>query len=157
MASTERPLVSVSQRGLGARGGDADRTVISLRGDHDIANAAELIVALARAIAVDDADLVIDLSGVEFMSAATIGTIVRTREFLRSRSRMLTLRSPSRSAGRVIDICDLAELVEPHPTDAGPVVSVAAALGTWVPVPPVERVARLEPVHAGAGNHPARA
>ena len=150
MASTESPFVSVSQRGLGGMGGDADRTVISLRGEHDMATTAEVIAALARAIAVDDADLVIDLSGVEFMGAATIGIIVRTRDFLRSRSRVLTLRSPDRLARRVIDICGLAELVDPRPANAVPLVGVATALRSWVPVPPVERVARPVPVHGDA-------
>ena len=37
----------------------------------------ELSQTVARAIALDDDDLVIDLSGVEFMGAATIGVLVR--------------------------------------------------------------------------------
>jgi anti-anti-sigma regulatory factor len=42
----------------------------------------ELSEAIARAIALDDDDLVIDLSGVEFMGAATIGVLVRASEVL---------------------------------------------------------------------------
>ena len=41
----------------------------------------------------DDADLVIDLSEVEFMSAATVGIIVRAGALLRALSRSLTLAS----------------------------------------------------------------
>jgi hypothetical protein len=46
-----------------------------------------------RAMARDAADLVVDLSGAQFMGAATAGAIVRTRNSLRLRSRSLVLRS----------------------------------------------------------------
>ena len=39
---------------------------------------------LAAAIARDGTEVVIDLSGVEFMDAATVGVIVRAREFLQA-------------------------------------------------------------------------
>lgn len=140
----------VSHRGQGELvGRGADHTVVRLRGEHDSSTTVEVTVALARVIALDDADVVIDLSGVEFMGAETIGIIVRTRDFLRSRSRSLVLRSPSRSARRVIDLCDLAELIDPHPTDADPAREAAGALGSWVAVPTTDRVA--PPVPAGVG------
>ena len=73
---------------------------------------------MARAIALDDADLVLDLSGVEFMDAATVRLIIRAREFLRLRSRSLTLRSPSTHARRVLDLCGLDDHLDRHPVDA---------------------------------------
>ena len=79
----------------------------------------------------DDADVVVDLSGVEFMDASTVGTIVRTRNLLGSRSRSLTLRSPSSCARRVLHACHLAALVEPDGFDE----RSAVALATWVAVP----------------------
>ena len=90
----------------------ADRTVVSLYGEHDIATLAELSEALARGIALDDAEVVVDLSGVEFMAAATASVIVRARDFLRARSRELTVRSPSRCARRLLDVCGLTGLIE---------------------------------------------
>ena len=76
MALAESPPVSVPHQGQGELvGRDADRTVVWLRGEHDLSTTAEVTVALARAIALDDADLVIDLSGVEFMGAETIGVM----------------------------------------------------------------------------------
>jgi anti-anti-sigma factor len=81
------------------------RHVVSLCGEHDRSTVAALSEVLARAIAADHADLVLDLSGVEFMDAATVGVIVRAREFLGVRSRCLTLQSPSRCASRVLKLC----------------------------------------------------
>lgn len=160
MAPTESPLVSVSHRGQGELvGRDADRTVVWLRGEHDISTTAGVTLALARAVALDAADVVIDLSRVEFMGAETIGIIVRARDFLRSRSRLLMLRSPSRSARRVIDLCDLAELIDLHPTDASPAQEAACALGSWVAVPVADRIARPVPAVVGINVEidPARA
>jgi anti-anti-sigma regulatory factor len=73
---------------------------------------------LARAIALDSAGLVLDLSEVEFMGASTLGTIVRAREFLRQRSASLSLRSPSTFVRRVIDACNLNDLLVPGPRPA---------------------------------------
>jgi anti-anti-sigma factor len=92
---------------------EANRTVVSLCGEHDIATLAELSEAMARGIALDHADVVVDLSGVEFMGAATVTVIVRARDFLRTHSRGLTVRSPSRCAQRLLDVCGLSGLVEP--------------------------------------------
>jgi anti-anti-sigma factor len=89
------------------------RAVVALYGEHDIATLAELSRAIAGAIALDDADVVVDLSGVEFMGAATATVIERARDFLRARSRELTVRAPSRCARRLLDLCGLTGLVEP--------------------------------------------
>ena len=97
---------------------DADRTVVWLRGEHDICTVAALSQILARAIALDDGDLVVDLSGVQFMDAATVGVILRARDFLRLQSRSVALRSPSPCAARVLDLCELGDLLEPGPEHA---------------------------------------
>jgi anti-anti-sigma factor len=90
----------------------ADRIVVSLYGEHDIATLAELSEAMARGIALDDAQIVVDLSGVEFMAAATASVIVGARDFLQAHSRELTVRSPSRCAQRLLDVCGLTGLIE---------------------------------------------
>lgn len=131
--------VTVCRRGpLSHAGRDADRTVVSLRGEHDLATVAALSESLTRAMAFDDSDLVVDLSGVQFMGAATVGVIIHARQFLRARSRSLVLRSPSRCAWRVLDVCGLGELVDQRPLDAGTSCG-ASALGTWVEVPATDR------------------
>ena len=99
-------------------GSEAGSTLVLLRGEHDVSNADALSDAIARAIACDDADLVVDLSKVEFMGAATIGVFVHASELLRLRARSLTLRSPSTQARRVLDVCDLDDHLDRHPVGA---------------------------------------
>jgi anti-anti-sigma factor len=96
------------------------RTVVWLSGEHDLSTVDAFSQTLARVFALDDADAVLDLSGVQFMGAATIDVIVRAKDVLDLRSRVLTLRSPSVSAQRVVDLCGLADLVEASSTDAQP-------------------------------------
>ena len=88
----------------------SDHTVVWMRGEHDASTVATLWETIGHAIALDDADLVIDLSGIEFMGSATVGVIIRARESLRPRS--LTLRFPSRCAQRVLDLYGLADLLD---------------------------------------------
>lgn len=140
MTRTESPPISVSRRG--ATGGDAEHTVVWVRGDHDIATRVALVVALARAGQLEHADLLVDLSGVTFMDASTIGAIVGSRNRLLSRSQSVALRAPSPSARRVLELCDLAHLVHPAAVDVIHPLGVAAALGTWVDVPSIRPNAR---------------
>jgi anti-anti-sigma factor len=113
MALAESSSVIVSRRGLMALAvPDAGRRVVWVRGEHDVSTVTALSETLARAISLDDADLVVDLRGVQFMDAATVGVMVRARELLRLRSRCLVLRSPSRCARRVFGLCGLADLLD---------------------------------------------
>jgi anti-sigma B factor antagonist len=98
------------------------QTVVWLSGEHDLSTVDALSETLARTFALDDADVVLDLSGVQFIGAATIEVIVRANDVLDLRSRALTLRSPSESAQRVVDLCGLADLVEASSADAQPLV-----------------------------------
>ena len=91
---------------------DCDCTVVWLRGEHDASTVSALWETIDQAIALDDSDVVVDLSGVEFMGSATVGVIIRARESLRPRARALTLRSPSRCAQRLLDLYGLAELID---------------------------------------------
>lgn len=135
--------VTVSRRHVTAFAGrNPDRTVVWLRGEHDVSTVAALSETLARAIALDDADVVVDLSEVQFMGAATVAVIIRAREFLRLRSRSLVLRSPSECARRILDVCGHSDLLDPRVADATPLTGPAGALGTWVVVPATERIDR---------------
>lgn len=102
------------------------RTVICLCGEHDISTVDALSEVVEQAMSLDDADVELDLSDVQYMSAATIGVIVRTREWLQVRSRSLVLRSPSRIARRLCDLCGLDYLGGPGPVDAAAGATVAA-------------------------------
>ena len=95
---------------------DGDRTVVWLEGDHDIATVFALADALERAMSTNAADVIVDLSGVTFIGAASVGVLLRGLDNLRRQSRNLTLRAPSRCARRVIDVFGLSSLVEAGPT-----------------------------------------
>lgn len=111
-----------------------DCMVVWLSGEHDSSTAAVLSAALQESARVPDSDVVVDLSGVEFMGAATIGVFVHSAGNLRARSREFTLRHPSRSALRIVELCGLAGLLERVP-DVARATGPVGALGTWVAVP----------------------
>ena len=103
---------------LPGAGLEAAPTVVWLRGEHDISTDGALWRNLARAIALNDAALILDLSQVEFMGASTLGVIVAVRELLGSRSRSLSVRSPSAFVRRTIGICGWDDLVGPSLEDS---------------------------------------
>jgi anti-sigma B factor antagonist len=92
--------------------------VIRICGDQDLSNVSVLSVALARATDLGGAAVVVDLSGVTFMDASTLGAIVRARHVLESRSRSLIMRCPSPSARRLLDLCGIRDLADPERTTA---------------------------------------
>lgn len=141
MAQIESSYVTVTGVGvLGFVDREADRTVVWLRGEYDLASVPALAELLARAIAIDDGDLVLDLRGVQFMDASTIGVLVRVDQFLGCRSRSLRLRSPSRIALRLLEVCKLTGLLETRSAEVASLTATAGALGSWVAVPATERV-----------------
>lgn len=89
------------------------RTVVWLAGEQDIATVSVLADTLANVTSADNADLIVDLSSVTFMSTATIDALIRAQNLLLGLSRNLTLRSPSKCARRLLDVCGLTCLVEP--------------------------------------------
>jgi anti-anti-sigma regulatory factor len=115
-------------------------TVIGLRSGLD---AIALTGTIVEAIADDDADLALDLTEVQYMSAATVEVILRARDFLRLRSRSLTLRFPARGATRILEMCALSGLLDPLPADPGGSSPDAREATMPVGGPPPERTARL--------------
>jgi anti-anti-sigma factor len=133
MPPNELPPMSVFPRGDVLIGSDPLRNVVWVRGEHDLATRVHLSVVIAKAARLDAADVVVDLSGVTFMDASTIGALVGARNGLAARSRSLSVRAPSLRARRVLDLCGLAYLID---ESQSPVLRlVAPALGSWVDVP----------------------
>jgi anti-anti-sigma factor len=93
---------------------DADTTVVSLCGEHDLATAHSISAAIATAACVDDTDLVLDLSEVQFMDSTTIVAILRGKLLLETRGGTMRVRNPSRPARYVLALCDLGYIVEPR-------------------------------------------
>jgi anti-anti-sigma factor len=152
-AGPDRPLLAGAALAAGP-------TVVWLRGEHDILSDGALCRDLARAIALNDAALILDLSQVEFMGASTFGVIVAARKLLQGRSRSLTVRSPPAFVKRALGICGLDDLVGPGLQDdvaPTPLVSRAAVpavgqddLDLDLSTPAPERVL----VHAGPAVAP---
>jgi anti-sigma B factor antagonist len=140
MALAESSSVTSSRGPVVFPVSDADRTVVWLRGEHDVSTVTALSETMARAIALDDGDLVIDLSGVQFMDAATVGVIIRARDFLELQSRSLALRTPSSCATRILDLCELTDLLEPHLVDVTRSTAPAGAPGRRHAMPALDRV-----------------
>lgn len=130
---------------LSRAGPGATFSVVWLGGEHDIATKDLLAATIAEAIALDEPAVVIDLSGLHFISAATIGVIVHGKKELARRGRSLVLRAPPPFVRRVFDACGLSALLVSDPgPDAFEAVEGAAALGSWVDVPATARGDRHE-------------
>ncbi len=85
---------------------------VALRGEYDAANAHTLWNQLAFVIAVDHADLLVDVSEVTFLDASTITVFIRAQAKLNRCGRRFSLCSLSIPAERVISICRLESLVD---------------------------------------------
>lgn len=88
-----------------------ESTVVWVRGDHDESTSVALAAVIARASDLDDADVLVDLSGVTFMDASIVGTLIRARNQLRARGLSLYVRAPSFTARRLLDMCGLTDLL----------------------------------------------
>lgn len=133
MTLDESPTATGSSRGVSFAATDANGLAVHLQGEQDAASLDELGEVLARAIALDDRSVIVDLSRVQFLSMATVGVIVRARNFLESRGRSLQIRSPSECARRTLVVCGASELLDAEPSDH-PTTDEAPALASWVPV-----------------------
>ena len=143
--NSEHSPVRVSLKGSGGFAGQSSEpTVVWLTGEHDVSNASQVSRVIAETIALDDEDVIVDLGGVSFIGGATIAILARADTFLQARSRALILRSPSRSAVRLLGICGLAHLISPAPLDSVVLSAGSEALRTWVNVPIEERIRRPE-------------
>ena len=89
-------------------------TVVALRGEADRATLHVVRDALAEVIADREGDVVVDLAQTEFMDTAALRAVLAAREVLEGTGRQLTLRSPSRSAGRLLAVLGLGHLASPH-------------------------------------------
>ena len=91
-----------------------DTIVVQLRGDHDWSTVPALAAMLASAVAGEDTNLVVDLSEVHFMNAATIRVLSASADFMKAQRRTFALRSPSRGAQRILELCGAGGLCEPE-------------------------------------------
>lgn len=95
MARSESPGTSVSRRGSSS--GDANCTVVWVRGDHDIVTKGSLAASVIRAAQLKDVDLLVDLSGVTVMDASSVAALIGSQPaaLARTGARVSDTLSPS--------------------------------------------------------------
>ena len=93
-----------------------DTIVVHLRGDHDWSTVPALAAMLASAVAGEDNNLVVDLSEVQFINAATVRVLSASADFMNAQRRTFALRAPSRGAQRILELCGASGLCEPEGT-----------------------------------------
>lgn len=94
-------------------------TVIALRGEADIATLPQVMAALDLVIDDREGDVIVDMAENEFIDTATLRAVLRAKEVLDGRGRRLTFRSPSRTASRLLAICEVSHLVGDEPRARG--------------------------------------
>src|SRR5579872_5274904 len=122
------PIVSCQ---LSRGGAESEPTVVWLRGEHDLSTTTVLSLAIAQAVAHDHRAVIIDLRDVRR---------IRAREYLRVRSRSLTLRGASPRVRLALETWGLVELLDPDSAEEADTLRSASALASWVAVPPARRV-----------------
>lgn len=108
----EPPAVSVTRRDHLRPGDDDLSAVVWLRGEHDTATRQPIAVMIAEAAALDDTDIVVDLSGVTYMDMSTIGALVVAQNGLRTRARSLSVRGANPRSRRLLEISGMAHLID---------------------------------------------
>ena len=89
---------------------------VAVRGQVDMASAAELQAALDAAIADGAGVFVVDLTEVSFLDSSGINVLLRTRALLGRAERELVLICPPGSVLRVLEIVHLVPLIPTFPT-----------------------------------------
>jgi anti-anti-sigma factor len=84
---------------------------VAVRGEVEIATAAELTAALDEAIRRTSGPFVVDLSTVGFLDSSGINCLMRARALLGRDDRTLELICPPGSTRRVLDLVGMDELV----------------------------------------------
>jgi anti-anti-sigma factor len=97
-------VVSVSVEGTAS--------VVTLRGQGDLATLPVLVKVLARVIAEDDGAVIVDLAEADFFDTASARVVGRAAQYLDTRGRPLTIRAASRQAAMVLAAFRLSHLLE---------------------------------------------
>jgi anti-sigma B factor antagonist len=98
------------------------QVIVALRGVLDVADAASVAVALTAAAA-RHRDIIIDLSGLEFIDSSGVAALVRGRRQARHAGGELLLAAPQQQVLRVLTLTRLIDVFTVH-------ASVAEAAGS---------------------------
>ncbi len=86
-------------------------TVLVLRGEADLATRSLVSDALSRVIGTRTGDVVVDLAEVEFIDTAIVRVLAEAQHLLDRQGRVVTFRSPSRLAIRVLGLFGLGDVI----------------------------------------------
>lgn len=93
-------------------GGDGAGTVVAVTGELDVFTAPSLEEALQALIADGNADIVIDLSGVEFLDSTGLGVMVKALKWAREAGGGLRVVSTQERITKVFTITGLDEVMQ---------------------------------------------
>jgi anti-sigma B factor antagonist len=99
---------------LSTREGDG-HVVVALRGELDIADAVSVAAALA-AVAARDLEIIVDLTGLEFIDSSGVAALARGRKHARLAGGDLVLAAQQEQVLRVLTLTRLIEVFLVHPS-----------------------------------------
>ncbi len=97
---------------LNTREGDG-HVIVSLRGELDVADAASVAAALAAAAA-RDLEIIVDLSGLDFIDSSGVAALAHGRKHARHAGGDLVLAAPQQQVLRVLTLTRLIEVFPVH-------------------------------------------
>ena len=100
---------------IGKAGSGAD-SVLTVRGDIDLASAPDFETSLRTALDQSPSSITIDLTGLTFIDSSGLRVLVSLSKEAQSRGATLGLRNVPRHAQRVLDITGLSEWFEGQST-----------------------------------------
>jgi anti-sigma B factor antagonist len=87
--------------------------VVALRGELDVADAANVVAALA-AVAAREREIIVDLAGLEFIDSSGVAALVRVRKQARHAGGDLLLAAPSLQVLRLLALTRLIDVFSVH-------------------------------------------
>jgi anti-sigma B factor antagonist len=87
--------------------------IVTLRGDLDIAHAANVAAALA-AVAASEPEIIVDLAALEFIDSSGVAALARGRKHARQAGGDLRLAAPQQQVLRVLTLTRLIEVFPVH-------------------------------------------
>jgi anti-sigma B factor antagonist len=99
--------VDVSTRGCDGR------VVVALRGELDVADAANVVAALA-VVAAREREIIVDLAGLEFIDSSGVAALVRVRKQARHAGGDLLLAAPQLQVLRLLALTRLIDVFSVH-------------------------------------------
>jgi anti-sigma B factor antagonist len=109
------------------------RVIVALSGELDVADAVRVATAL-EAVAADQREIIIDLTGLEFIDSSGLAALVRARKQARHAGGDVLLAAPQRQVLRFLSLTRLVSVFSIHASVDEAVVSAGHSGLAAVPV-----------------------